>query len=208
MKITETVRRRKTAAFTLAEPAVMSRRGSEAFTLAELLVVCGVIVLALGIVVPSLHGLFNARTDREAEGTFGAMLTFARGTAIQRQGYALLHGQPGINGEYWVAVFNQNPATGLFVLAEGTRPQQIAGHMGFGEVSDRFVNDSDYRTTVQTHWEDFQTFNIIFASDGSLTTTVDGVAPRFDTNHVIFNGAPKVRVWDAGPSGLYRMSRA
>ena len=93
------------------------RRKATAFTLAELLVVIGVIALALGMVVPSLHALFDARTDREAEGTLGGMLILARGTAIENQTYALLHGGMGVNGDYWLAVFSRDPNTGKFAPA-------------------------------------------------------------------------------------------
>jgi len=178
------------------------RPGAPAFTLAELLVVTGVIVLAMGIVVPSLHGLFNARTDREAEGVFAAMLTLARGTAIEKQTYALLHGGTGDDGAYWVGVFSQDPASGKFVPAAGTTPKQIAGHMGFGEVSTRYVSGSSYLGSIDDDWENFGALNVIFASDGSLTTTVDGLPPQFDPTHAVFTGASRVKVWDVGTATL------
>ncbi len=179
---------------------------AQAFTLAELLVVTGVIVVALGIVVPSLHGLFTQRSDAEAEAAFGGMITLARGVAIGRESYGLLHVQMGGDGRCWAAVFRYDFGTGRFVQAEGTRPHQFMEHMAFGEISDAprsdaggyYVKGSEYAGTVNTPagWKGFTTFNVIFAPDGSVVTEVGGSAPVLDENQPVFKGTGKEKIWE------------
>ena len=168
------------------------RRRSTAFTLAELLIVCGVIVMVIGVLAPSIHSMINRPPDSQAEQAFGGMLSLARGYAIEHKTYTLLHGQPSPDKEYWLAVFAYDSASKKFVTPEGVRPQQVDGFMGFGEVSSRYVNGSNYTSAVQTDFSNFATFNVIFAPDGSLTTTVDGAVPLFDTNDPMFSGVGKV----------------
>ncbi len=172
------------------------RRRRPGFTLAELLVVTGIIVMALTVMVPSIHSMFTAPADGQAEGTFGAMLSLARGYAIEHGVYTLVHGQRGVDGEYWLAVFFKPRASGSkFVPPKGTRPQQINGFRGFGEVSDRHVTGSEYMTTLDADetFLEFATFHVIFTPEGLLTTTM---VPDFDSSHVIFSGTSKEKVWD------------
>ncbi len=179
---------------------------ARAFTLAELLVVTGVIVVALGIVVPSLHGLFTHRSDAEAEAAFGGMTTLARGVAIGRESYTVLHMQMGVDGRCWGAVFRYDYSTGKFVQAEGTRPHQFVERMAFGEVSDtpridaggNYVSGSKYTDKVNSlaGWKGFTTFNVIFAPDGSVVTEVGGSAPVLDENQPVFKGTGKEKIWN------------
>jgi len=168
------------------------RRSGRAFTLAELLIVCGVIVMVIGVLAPSIHSMISRPPDDQAEQALGAMLSLARGYAIEHKTYTLLHGQPSADKEYWLAVFAYDLASKKFVTPEGVRPHQLDGFMGFGEVSSRYVSGSNYTGNVQTDFSNFCTFNVIFAPDGSLTTTVDGSPPVFDTNDVMFTGVGKV----------------
>ncbi len=189
----------------LADRSGKKPRPGRGFTLAELLVVTGVIALSLGIILPSIHGMFTARSDRQAEAALGGLLSAARGAAIENQTYGLLHHQVGVDGECWAGVFKYDVGSGKFVPVESIRPQQILGHMAFGEVSDAYVSGSNYLAAVNADLAGFTTFNVIFASDGSLVSDVNGAAPELDEGHVIFSGTGKDQVWDPDAAAVNEM---
>ena len=196
-----------------------SRRRRRAFTLAELLVVIGIIALSLSVVLPTVRGLFYAGADTQAIAMASAMLGSARGLAIETRNYALLHVQPekgevnddDLGERMWMMVMKYDLASGLFAQYEGFPPQQVPGEMGYGQVggaldpssggvTSEFVSGDNYSAELSDDekLKDFCTFNVVFSSDGSVITQVDGGDPQFDSAAPVFTASAtykKQQIW-------------
>ena len=191
------------------------------FTLTELLVVLGIIVLVMGIVLPSIIPLLASGTASQVRAVVSALLGAARGMAIERQSYALVHFQMGVDDKCWAAVLIyevvKDPATGevtghRFIPAEGYRPRKMPGGLALAEVSSFWV-------TPEGHFQRlfdlpppgsgipnplFTTFNVVFGPDGSLAELVPGtdgdlVVPNIHTDlpSLLFGaGTADQKIWE------------
>ena len=183
-------------------------RGEAGFTLAELLVVAGIIGLMLAIVLPSVRGLFTAGADLHAAAEISAMSGAARGTAISNQTFAILHLEMGadkqgwtgaspnrvpVNPRCWASVlkyeWNADALRWEFVPSDEIAPRMMPGDVALGEVSAKFVPAGSAFAITAATLDDFTTFNVIFASDGSMTTMVNGGNPVLANKRVPAAGA-------------------
>lgn len=190
-----------------------------AFTLMEILVVIAIIALVMSITLPGIIGLFTAGSDSQARNVISAMLGAARGVAVENQSYAGLHVQLDASGNCWAVVmkYDSDPASpayrkfipttlkydvgvNKFVTVGGLPPRRMPADMAFGEITSGYVtNDGHYKAYVNTDFEGFTTFNIIFGPDGSLATLVGGKVPQIETNVKLFGGdgaTAKQQIWE------------
>lgn len=194
----------------------------KAFTLTELLVVLGIIVLVMGIVLPSIIPLLASGTATQVRAVVSALLGAARGMAIERQSYALVHFQMGVDDNCWAAVLIyesiKDPITGevtghRFVPAEGFRPRKIPGGFALGEVTTMFLtpNGKHFQRLFDLPAGRlnpfFTTFSAIFAPDGSLADLVPDINgnlvwPHIDTTSILFDDAAQQRIWHSTVAGL------
>lgn len=197
------------------------------FTLTELLVVLGIIVLVMGIVLPSIIPLLASGTATQVRAVVSALLGAARGMAIERQSYALVHFQMSPDEKCWAAVLIyevvKDPATGevtghRFVPAEGYKPRKMPGGIALIGVSDLSLTGGlDHFTGIfsDSHskphpW--FFWFNVVFGPDGSLAELVPGAGgnlttPQIDVTSALFAGTPDQRIWEPGAPPLARFTK-
>ena len=196
-----------------------------AFTLTELLVVLGIIVLVMGIVLPSIIPLLASGTASQVRAVVSALLGAARGMAIERQSYALVHFQMSPDEECWAAVLiydnrqrnadgTDNPTFRKFIPAEGYKPRKMPGGIALAEVSSfclsrdgHFMRLFDLPPDSGIPNRLFTTFNVVFGPDGSLAELVpdtDGnlVVPNIDTDSLLFAGTADQKIWEPYPGML------
>ena len=144
------------------------RPRQKAFTLVEMLVVIAIVVLTLGITLPTIMSLLTSSSEGQARSAISALLGTARALAVERQTYTLVHFQMGTkwegnqyvsDGQCWAAVlmydkreriYNEpddewidpNPTHGQFIPVEGYPPRLVPGGFAVGEVSARWVGGS------------------------------------------------------------------
>jgi len=168
----------------------------------ELLVVMGVILMLLLLALPNIRALLEAGSFDQARAVMAGALSTARAVALENQTYALLHVQPKVVGfqsginitdEFWMVTMVLDPATGKFTSAKGYHAVRLPRDVGAGEVNANFITSGQYDTKINGDphplaWEDFTSFNVIFAPDGSLVEDVNGKAPVLDLLGPAFGG--------------------
>ena len=150
------------------------------FTLVEMLVVITVIVLAMGIALPTVVELVTSGAQEQAYNVLAAQLASARALAIRDATYAGVHVQPAdqrrvADGELpantmYASVVRyrrdyENPKDSYFDIPDGFDPTPLPGQTAFGEISDDFVTpDGTYRNGAfdgDRDVEDFTTYDIL-----------------------------------------------
>jgi prepilin-type N-terminal cleavage/methylation domain-containing protein len=187
---------------------VHRRTNKTAFTLVELMVVVVVILLAVGIALPTIVQLVTSGAQEQAYNTLAAQLASARALAIREATYAGVHVQRAAedrvdDGELpantmYASVVRLGD-NGLFDVPDGFDPAVLPGRTAVGEISDTFIDGSNYDAGAlgNAAIDDFTTVTFVFAPDGSLVTTVRGQPVLFDdTEDGFFRGDE--RLWDAG----------
>ncbi len=200
------------------------------FTLVELLVVISIISLVLGMTLPAIMQLLTAGVSERGEAVFSALLGTARGLAVQRQTYVLVHfqmgpewveGPPGTwssrpDGKSYGAVMVCEPVTDdtgkvvryQFVPLAGYAPRALLAGFALGEASGAFIGgDNDFIPIKDEDLINFTTFNIIFAPDGSICQLVPNLDPN--TGEVV-PAPPDIDITcglfsnDHGEAGMWR----
>ena len=196
----------------------------KAFTLTELLVVLGIIVLVMGIVLPSIIPLLASGTAIQVRAVVSALLGAARGMAIERQSYALVHFQMGVDDKCWAAVLiydnreknadgTDNPTFRKFVPAEGYKPRKMPRGFALGEVTAMFTSPDGKQFTNMFDFPAgrmnpfFTTFSVIFGPDGCLADLAPGIdgalaTPQIDITSILFDDAGAQRIWHSTMPGL------
>ncbi len=192
------------------------------FTLTELLVVLGILVLALGIVLPSLIPLLSTSSMTQARAMISALLGSARGLAIEKQSYTLVHFQMSPDEKCWAAVFiydNQqknldgspNANYCKFVPLDGFAPRRMPGDVALIQVCPLLMPDGRHLIGVfdqpglpagerQPYWG-FTTFNVVFGPDGALRQQVPDskgllTPPVIDDKALVFIGTVDQKIWE------------
>lgn len=197
-----------------------TRTRGRAFTLTELLVVLGILVLAMGIVLPSMIPLLSSNSMTQARAMLSGLLGAARGLAIERQSYSLVHFQMSPDEKCWAAVLiydtrkeidgTPNPTFRQFIPAEGYPPRKMPGSLALGEVIDlwtvapagvhfEYIVDIPPGSGIPNPL--FTTFNVIFAPDGSLAEQVPDAAdnlgpPAIYADSPLFAGTADQTIWE------------
>ncbi|MGC9454194.1 MAG: pilus assembly FimT family protein [Phycisphaerae bacterium] len=184
------------------------RNNPTAFTLVELMVVITVIVIVAGIALPSAVQLIRSGAQEQAYNMLSAQLASARALAMLEATYAGVHIQPAAqqrvdDGELpedtvYSSVVLYDRQEGYFDIPDGFDPEPLPGKMAFGEISNDFVSDNEYRNGMfgnQNDIDDFTTFTIVFAPDGSVVLNVEGRPVEFNTSEDGFFRGPD-RLWD------------
>ena len=86
------------------------------------------------------------------------------------------------------------------MLADNYLPRRIPGSIAFGELSDTFINGSNYDANAldtSPEFKDFTTFTIVFDASGKLVRQVEGGNINFNTAAAIFSGSADTKLWDA-----------
>lgn len=179
------------------------------FTLGELLVVIMVIGVLAAVVLPSAAGLFSAGADAQGHELMRGLLSAARALAIREGTYAAVHVQRAdgtsmkeLADAFFGAIVTYDINTGLFGSAGGYLSRRLPGGIAFGEVSDRFVNDSGSYKIGSLNDDDianFTTFTIVFSPRGEVVTMpkdLSGadVKVKFDAADPLF-AAGDTRLW-------------
>lgn len=187
-----------------------TRNNLTAFTLVELMVVMVVMVIVAGIALPTIATLVTSGAQEQAYNLLAAQLASARALAMLEATYAGVHVQPAAQqlvdagdlpeDTMYVAVVIYDRDEGHFDVADGYDPKPLPGKTAFGEISDTFVADDgfDYRGGAfddDDEIDNFTTFTIVFAPDGSVVLNVEGNDVRFNrSENGFFRGAQ--RLWD------------
>ena len=180
------------------------------FTLVELLMTFTIILLVIGIAVPSAVELFSSGAESQAYNVLAAQLIAARALAIRSATYAGVHVQiAALNtgqaeGKCYVAVVWDDPSPATpgheFTLAEDFLPRQLPGGLAFGEISSTYVNPASgvYSNTLSSAagMEGFTTFTIVFSPTGAVVRSVQGGDVTFDGNDAVFSGRPNIKLWE------------
>jgi prepilin-type N-terminal cleavage/methylation domain-containing protein len=187
-----------------------NRPTPRAFTLTELLVVLGIVVLAMGIVLPSIIPLLTSGAASQVRIVLGSLFGAARSLAVEQQSYALVHFQMGPDEKCWAAVLiydkreknddgTDNPTFGQFVRAEGYKPRKMPGGIALIGVSQFSSPDNRNFRQIFSDFQDatkpnpmFFSFNVVFGADGSLAQ----LAPEIHVGSQFFAGTPDQKIWD------------
>lgn len=145
----------------------------KAFTLMELMVVISVIVLLLGMALPSISALFSSGADAQARNLVSGLLSTARARAIRDRRPTGVHFQKHhAADDYWAAVVQLKIVeigTGSpqprWCLCEGMFPSKLPGGLAIGEVANSYAANFD-----QDAMDVFTTVTVIFDADGRLYT--------------------------------------
>lgn len=186
----------------MTAPNTKRRARNCGFTLIELLVVVGIIMIVLGIAIPSIANLFRSGAEVQARNLIDAQISAARMLAVRNRGPVALHFQQGyeIDGrrDYYMAILEGNndnwPGIWEFTLVPGTTPARLPGGLIAGRVDDSVTDSSgnysgvQYTSSSARNW--FTNFSIAFDASGRLTTmkvrvipsTVVGYDPPEDTD--------------------------
>ncbi len=159
------------------------------FTLVEMLVVIAIVVLVLGMALPSITGIFTAGADSQAYNLIASQLSAARALAIQEGTYAGVHVQMGneatdsdLKDTCWAAVmqYDTSLSPAAFRLADGFTPRQIPGRYAFGEVSGAFITASAFDNLSDTNLDNFTSFTVVFSPNGAVVKQVNNANIQFD----------------------------
>lgn len=180
---------------------------SAGFTLVELMVVVAVILIAVGIALPTIVTLVTAGAQEQAYNVFSAQLTSARALAIRRGTYAGVHVQPAdrarveagdLPDRIYTAVVVYDRENEHFDVADGFDPRPLPGRTALGEISNTFVDGGTYRNGAfgsDDAIDDFTTFTIVFSPDGAVVRDVEGRPVEFNRDDDgFFRG--RQRLWD------------
>ena len=175
------------------------------FTMVEMMVVLGVIIMAAGIALPSINTLLQSGADKQAYNLIASQIRAARALAIETGNYAGVHIQmadkqknPDLAGTCYAGVvaFQQmdnkvNPKVAYFDVAGGYDVQPIPGSIAFGDLSnDRSSMDGG---------GSFTTMTLVFAPNGRLVYSVQGVPVRLSPTSAFVSGTRPL--WDANRGG-------
>lgn len=182
----------------------LCRRGrGGAFTLIELMAVISIIALITAMVLPTAGRLFSASADEQARSVLGAMLSGNRAAAIENSCYTAVHVQMGKDGRCWaVAMTGEGQGTAtVFVAMEGAVPKRMPGGIAFGGISSKYVSASDYDATDLDDLDDFTSFTVAFAPDGTAITNIDGEPLKLEDNPKLFStlASEKTAIWETCP---------
>jgi prepilin-type N-terminal cleavage/methylation domain-containing protein len=176
------------------------------FTLIELTVVISVIVLAMGIALPTLLTMFSAGADKQAENVFSSLCTAARIVAIRDSKYTCVHGQigtglkKGVVDTFYLAICEQNDPNNLnFRQVQGFDPQRLPGDMCLGAVSVKSVSGGSSGTYIGSVVDDpkqFACFNVIFSPSGRVVSLVNNSVIQFASDDLVFSSDPNMQLWD------------
>lgn len=174
-----------------------------------MMAVVGIIALVTAMALPTVARLFRASSDEQARSVLGAMLTGNRAAAIENSCYTAVHVEMGKDGRCWAVAMTgegQGVAT-VFVAMEGAVPKRIPGRIAFGGISADFVepqagNDPDlYMDLSDENLDDFTSFTVAFAPDGTVITNIDGAALELEDNSKLFSPDEdnETAIWETCP---------
>jgi len=188
-----------------------SRKG---FTLIELAVTVAVILLAAGIVLPSLATMITSGADAGAYNTMVGQLIAARALAIKEATYAGVHvqladdsvdGNEDLENVSFMAVVKYKPDPNVLAFnfkgVAGYPPRRIPGTMAFGQLTAPYVSGGSYDKTAFNDagdWQRFTSFTVVFSPFGRVVRRVRSGLVQFNRDGVtldpLFNGLEKL--WD------------
>lgn len=194
----------------------LCRRGpGGAFTLIELMAVISIIALVSAMILPTVGRLFSASADEQARSVLGAMLSGNRAAAIENSCYTAVHVQIGKDGHCWaVAMTGKRQGQGIatvFAAMEGAVPKRMPGGIAFGGLAERFMEDTDndgtvdgYKNLSDANLEDFTSFTVVFAPDGTAITNIGGAPPLLEENEkLFFRHRSETAIWAERPLPWY-----
>ena len=172
-----------------------------------------IIALILGIILPSIVGLFSAGADAQAYNALLGQLAAARAYAMQngvRAGVLVkMADASSLTNTCWSAVVAQDP-NGLFYLAKGFAPRRFPGTIAFGQVSNVFVNNAGNFISIlddpiqANYLGDFTTFTILFSPTGRLETM--WIDDKWDANDPMYDPSLPNFLWGRPHSGGYTVN--
>ena len=192
-------------------------KSREGFTLVELAVTVAVIMLAAGIVLPSLATMITSGADAGAYNTMVGQLIAARALAIKEATYAGVHvqladdsvvGNEDLENVSFMAVVKYGPGADsnapvfTFRGVAGYPPRRIPGTIAFGQLTAPYVSGGSYDKTAfndPRDWERFTSFTVVFSPFGRVVRHVQGGPVQFNRDGVnldpLFNG--EGQLWDS-----------
>lgn len=176
-------------------------RKLRAFTLIELTVVISLIALLALTAIPTVLAMLRGGADAQAYNMMTAMLAGARSEALLNNTYTAVHSQMGVkptgdalvgnthtftfpgvssppsldnrlpDGITYIGLFRRSTVDGTWGATPGYSAKPIPGFLTFGQVDATFVSTNTFNVG---NMNDFTSFTIIFAPNGSIVRQVNG----------------------------------
>jgi len=193
-----------TSRFRPSPSEARSRKRRAGFTLIELAVALTIVLMIVSMVVPTVAKMLASRASMEAFNLVAAQLYTARAQAISSDTYAGVHVQLDTEAQMadktaYSMIIAYDEAEAVFKRPDVFMPQELPGGTALGQLTSDFVTDADpgkyYNLDTDDQMETFCAFSVIFSSEGSVVTNVNGGNIMFDPNDPMFTGS-NTKLWD------------